>query len=134
MEILIYSIEKTKDGFGVDEYVKMSKNYAKISEHVFFNNKIAKAQSKSRADSLKAYDEVYESKIEGFCIALDEGGDMLDSLEFARLLVNNSKISFFIGGPYGLSDGFKSKINRVVSLSRLTFAHKIAKLVLYEQI
>lgn len=136
MEILIYSIQKNQDGFlkEIDEYIKMSKKYAKIKENVFFSNKIAKAQSKSRSDSLVAYDEIYEPKIDGFCVALDECGSMLNSVGFAELLLDKSKVSFFIGGPYGLSEGFKSKMNRVISLSRLTLAHKIAKLVLYEQI
>jgi len=136
VEILIYSIEKVKDGFtdDIDRYIKMSKNYASIKEYNFFNNKIAKAQSKSKEESLRAYDEIYESKIDGFSVGLDERGEMLDSLEFADLIAGKNKVSFFIGGPYGLSNDFKNKVDRVISLSRLTFAHKIAKLVLYEQI
>ncbi|CZE45733.1 23S rRNA (pseudouridine(1915)-N(3))-methyltransferase RlmH [Campylobacter geochelonis] len=136
MEISVYSIQKNSDEFKeqILEYIKMSKKYAKINDTTIFNDKIAKAQAKSKDESLLAYDSIYEPKIKGFCIALDESGDMLDSKEFAQLISSKSQISFFIGGAYGLSGEFKKKMDRIVSLSRLTLAHKIAKLMLHEQI
>jgi len=39
-----------------------------------------------------------------------------------------------IGGAYGFNQEFLNKTQKVISLSKLTFAHKIAKTVLYEQI
>ena len=136
MEILVYSISKEKIEFysEINEYIKMSKKYANIKDKVLFNNQIAKAQSSSKDMALKAYDEAYEPLIEGFCIGLDEGGKMLDSVEFSKLFLAKNKVSFFIGGAYGLSTDFKSKMDKIISLSKMTFAHKIAKLVLYEQI
>lgn len=136
MEILVYSISKEKIEFysEINEYIKMSKKYANIKDKVLFNNQIAKAQSSSKDMALKAYDEIYEPLIEGFCIGLDEGGKMLDSVEFSKLFLAKNKVSFFIGGAYGLSSDFKSKMDKIISLSKMTFAHKIAKLVLYEQI
>lgn len=136
MEILVYSISKEKIEFysEINEYIKMSKKYANIKDKVLFNNQIAKAQSSSKDMALKAYDEAYEPLIDGFCIGLDEGGKMLDSVEFSKLFLAKNKVSFFIGGAYGLSNNFKSKMDKIISLSKMTFAHKIAKLVLYEQI
>lgn len=130
----MYSIAKIKDDFGIEEYIKMSQKYAIIEDAILFNNKIAKAQSIGRDESLKSYDEIYSSKLSGYCIGLDENGKFLDSFEFAKLLSDKAKVSFFIGGAYGLSSGFKKKMDDVISLSKLTLAHKIAKLVLYEQI
>lgn len=130
----MYSIAKNKDDFGIEEYIKMAQKYAKIEDVILFNNKIAKAQSISKDESLRCYDEIYASKISGFCIGLDERGKLFDSQEFAKLLESKAKISFFIGGAYGLSSEFKSKMDMIISLSSLTLAHKVAKLVLYEQI
>ena len=70
----------------------------------------------------------------GFCVGLDEKGKELDSIEFAKLLKNKTKISFFIGGAYGFNKSFKAKMDQIISLSKFTLAHKIAKLVLFEQI
>lgn len=137
MEISVFSIQKSKaDNFEneIKEYIKMSSKFAKISDLTIFNEKIAKAQSAGSEPALKSYDEIYEPNLKGFCIALDEKGEKLDSIQFAKILESNSQISFFIGGAYGLSQNFKQKADKIISLSPLTMAHKIAKLILFEQI
>ncbi|WP_462105003.1 23S rRNA (pseudouridine(1915)-N(3))-methyltransferase RlmH [Campylobacter concisus] len=137
MEISVFSIQKSsRDNFEneIQEYIKMSAKFAKINDKVFFNEKIAKAQSIGRSDALRAYDEIYEPNLKGFCVILDENGLQLDSQEFAQILNSNSQINFFIGGAYGLSQNLKNKAQKVVSLSKMTMAHKVAKLVLFEQI
>ena len=135
MKISVFSIQKS-DEFKteISQYIKMSKFSAEVVENVIFNDKIAKAQSKSRADALRSYDEAYTPHVKGNCIGLDESGEMVDSFEFANILKDRVQISFFIGGAYGFSSNFRAKMDRCISLSRLTFAHKIAKLVLFEQI
>lgn len=112
----------------------MSAKFAKINDKIIFNEKIAKAQSSGRSDALRAYDKIYEPNLKGFCVMLDENGSQLDSQEFAQILNSNSQINFFIGGAYGLSQNLKNKAQKVVSLSKMTMAHKVAKLVLFEQI
>lgn len=135
MQILVHCIQKNSDDFKeINEYIKMSSKWADIKDINKFNSQIAKAQSLSKQNAHVAYNNVYMPCVDGFCIGLDEKGDELDSPQFADLLKDNQKISFFIGGAYGLSSEFKSKMNRLVSLSRLTLAHKIAKLMLFEQI
>ena len=137
MEISVFCIQKSKrENFENEskEYTKMSSKFAKISDIIIFNDKIAKAQSKGREEALKAYDEVYEPNLNGFCVALDEAGREFNSEEFAKLISDKAQVSFFIGGAYGLSQNFKQKTDTVVSLSRMTMAHKIAKLMLHEQI
>ena len=135
MQIFVHSIQKTaefKDE--INEYIKMSSKFAVIKDEIYFNSSIAKAQTISCEQALKSYDEIYETKQKGYCVALDERGIMCDSFEFANLLKSNSQISFFIGGAYGLSENFKAKMDKIISLTRLTLAHKVAKLVLFEQI
>lgn len=135
MKISVFNIQKS-DEFKteISQYIKMSKFSAEVVENVIFNDKIAKAQSKSRTDALKSYDEAYAPHVKGYCIGLDESGEMVDSFGFANILKDRVQISFFIGGAYGFSSNFRAKMDRCISLSRLTFAHKIAKLVLFEQI
>ena len=137
MEISVFSIQKSsRDNFEneIQEYIKMSAKFAKINDKIIFNEKIAKAQSSSRSDALRAYDEIYEPNLKGFCVMLDENGSQLDSQEFAQILNSNSQINFFIGGAYGLSQILKFKAQKVVSLSKMTIAHKVGKLELLEQI
>ncbi|MDA3051702.1 23S rRNA (pseudouridine(1915)-N(3))-methyltransferase RlmH [Campylobacter sp. JMF_02 ED1] len=136
MQIIVNSIQKGTDEFAseLNEYRKMSAKFASIKDEIFFNASIAKAQTIDRVSALRAYDEVYMPRLKGYNIALDERGEELDSMEFAKILDGKNLVSFFIGGAYGLSDDFKGKCDKIISLTKLTLAHKIAKLMLFEQI
>jgi 23S rRNA (pseudouridine1915-N3)-methyltransferase len=101
----------------------------------FFPKDIAKAHTISADASQKAYSEALEPFISnGYSIALHPDANMCNSFEFSKLLSDKMSLNFFIGGAYGLEDGFLKKCDKVISLSNLTFSHKIAKAVLLEQI
>lgn len=137
MQITVHSIQKGANEFSKElvQYTKMASRYAKLSENVIFSERIAKAQNTSKEAALKSYDDVYLPLLnKGFSIALDERGKMLNSDEFAKLISSKLEINFFIGGAYGLSKLVKDGCDAVLSLSPLTMAHKIAKLMLFEQI
>jgi len=113
----------------------MSSRYAKVEIHNLFNKTISKAQMIGENEARTSYSEVFEPKLSsGYNIALDVLGKKLDSYGFASMIENDSTINFFIGGAYGFSRDFLQKCDRVISLSDLTFAHKVANLVLLEQI
>ncbi len=134
INIAVYSCFKGED-FDLEPYKKASSKWAKISDINKFNANIAKAQSGGDINlAKKSYESAYNTHLDGFCVALDEKGEQMSSEDFAKILAKHSKISFFIGGAYGFSDEFRSKMNKLFSLSKLTMAHKIAKLVLFEQI
>lgn len=69
-----------------------------------------------------------------FSIALSERGKSIDSIEFASLLKDKNEINFFVGGAYGFSDEFLNECDYVLSFSKLTFSHELARIVLLEQI
>jgi len=137
-KINIYQIAKSSnDEFNkiVDNFIKMSSKYSKIEIHNLFNKKIGKAQTISEVDAKKSYSEVFEPFLNnGYNIALDVLGKRVDSFEFAKLLENNGTINFFIGGAFGFETSFLQKCDKKISLSELTFAHKIANIVLLEQV
>ena len=136
--INIYIISKKDDRCYkeiADEFLKMSKKYADVEIFSIFNKKINQAQSKSSGDAKRSYSEAFGPYLKnGFSIALDPSGEELDSFEFANLLKESPKINFFIGGAYGFEREFLKKCDKTISLSRLTFSHKIAKIVILEQI
>jgi len=146
IEINVFSCQKAKDFDEIKDYIKNSLPWAKIQNINKFNANISKPQalkanfkSENSQDALKqnaqkSYEIAYLPCISGYNIALDEKGIMLDSKGFASLLENKSRVNFFIGGAYGFSNDFKNKMQKVISFSPLTMAHKIAKLVLFEQI
>jgi 23S rRNA (pseudouridine1915-N3)-methyltransferase len=71
-----------------------------------------------------------------FSIALSEEGREFTSEEFAKFLqtIPSRTINFCIGGHHGLSDHAKRSSKALVSLSKMTFTHDMARLLLVEQI
>ena len=71
-------------------------------------------------------------------IAMCIEGKILSSEEFAAKLsdfqMQSSTIDFVIGGSLGLSDEVKKRADFKLSMSRMTFPHRIARLMLEEQI
>ena len=74
-----------------------------------------------------------------YVVALDAGGQSRTSGEMARLVERYMKeglrdLVFVVGGPAGLSPALRERSNLLLSLSRLTFSHDLARTVLLEQI
>jgi 23S rRNA (pseudouridine1915-N3)-methyltransferase len=137
MKINIYQIVKnSNDNFNpiIKEFIKMISRYGILEIHNLFNKQIAKAQTIGEIEAQQSYSEVFIPKLNGFNIALDITGVKLDSFQFNSLITNYTTINFFIGGAFGFNRNFLSKCNKIISLSDLTMAHKIANIVLIEQI
>lgn len=65
---------------------------------------------------------------------LDANGKEYTSKEFSELIKKTEdEIRFIIGGPDGISEDVKKK-GKLISMSRMTFAHEMCRLFLYEQI
>lgn len=138
MQINIYQIaKKENDHFEpiIKEFTKMIGRHGKVQIHNLFNKNIAKAQTIGEKEAQQSYVEVFEPKLSnGYNIALDVLGKHCDSFQFAKLLQDKITINFFIGGAFGFPRDFLSKCDKIISLSELTMAHKIANAVLLEQI
>ena len=76
-----------------------------------------------------------EKENHAYIVALSEDGRELTSRELAaKLGAIQQKIVFIIGGPYGLTPEVKAKADFLWSLSKLTFTHEFARLILLEQL
>jgi len=118
----------------VREYLKLIKNFSKVESVSIFDKNIAKAQSIGVKEAKKSYSKAYEPFLKGYNVSLDVKGKKIDSFEFSEIFEKSANINFFIGGAYGFEEDFLNKTQKIISLSDLTFAHKIAKVVLFEQI
>jgi 23S rRNA (pseudouridine1915-N3)-methyltransferase len=72
-------------------------------------------------------------------VVLDERGEQMTSRAFAarlqRLLESASReVVFVIGGPDGLDEDIRRKADLLLSLGQMTFAHRLVRLILCEQI
>jgi 23S rRNA (pseudouridine1915-N3)-methyltransferase len=100
---------------------------------------------KAFAENKDAEGEVLLKKIHELCpngnsflIAMSEWGKLKSSVEFAdwtiSLLERPAKIIFMIAGAEGFSDDVLKKSQERISLSQLTFPHKLARIILVEQL
>jgi 23S rRNA (pseudouridine1915-N3)-methyltransferase len=71
-------------------------------------------------------------------ILLDEKGKTYTSIQFSELLNNklitSKDINFIVGGAYGFSDEAKQQADTLLSLSKMTMPHHLARLVMVEQL
>jgi len=75
----------------------------------------------------------------GYTVVLDERGQQLDSLKFAkwleRLTIDQPDgVNFVVGGDIGLDDTVRKRADKLLSLSAMTLPHVLARVVLVEQI
>lgn len=83
--------------------------------------------------------ERLRESLSGPVVLLDERGDSLSSMQLARRCekerdAGRAKMRFIVGAAEGFNDEDRSKASWLLSLSALTLPHRIAQLLLVEQL
>jgi len=92
------------------------------------------------ADARRREGEALLAKLkpESWLVALDERGTLLDSMELAQMVATardaGRELVFCIGGDEGLDASVRDRAWKVLSLSRMTLPHRLARVVLMEQL
>ena len=78
-------------------------------------------------------------KTDDYLILLDERGRAMTSIDFAayleKLFQHSSKrIIFASGGAYGFAEEVRQRANATLSLSPMTFSHRLIRLLFLEQL
>ncbi|MEM3374701.1 MAG: 23S rRNA (pseudouridine(1915)-N(3))-methyltransferase RlmH [Candidatus Woesearchaeota archaeon] len=131
MSLIIISVGKLKNNFIkelIKDYLKrlnkLKIEFIEIKE----TNPI-----KEKEDILNKITKIDNKNI----FLLSEEGKLLDSYGFTNILkdslLNNTNLVFVIGNYYGIDISLKEKFP-ILSLSKMTFTHEIARLLLIEQI
>jgi 23S rRNA (pseudouridine1915-N3)-methyltransferase len=137
MKISIVAIDKPSSGAlekTMEDYLKRTNWKVNIKLIPPIKDKSSSIVKKREGESLLKHTEKAD-----YIIAMSEEGKNISSHAFAALLndaqLNSQKeIAFLIGGAYGHSDLVKQKVNKVLSLGKMTLPHLMARLVLVEQI
>jgi 23S rRNA (pseudouridine1915-N3)-methyltransferase len=136
MNIKIFAIGNLKNSEEqtmIDEYLKRCGWKIDIISYV------SKEKDEARLKQDEAKLLLGKARKSSLKIVLDENGKNLTSVEFAKLFANSanngiSEIDFFIGGASGHDKNITERADQVVSLSKMTFPHSLARLLLIEQI
>ncbi len=136
MKINLYCIakENRRDDY-ISQYQKMCRGFGGELEVIhIFSPAIAKAQKTSSRLAQLSYTQAFLPFVnaQGRNIALDVGGRSVDSFGFSKLL-DSAVVNFFIGGAYGFEEMFLKQM-QTLSLSTLTFGHRVVKMMLCEQV
>jgi 23S rRNA (pseudouridine1915-N3)-methyltransferase len=75
----------------------------------------------------------------GYVVVLDERGQTVDSLKFAkwveRLTIDSPHgVNFVIGGDVGFDDSVRQRADKLLALTPMTLPHQFARVLLLEQI
>ena len=126
----------------IDEYIKRLSRDFKITNIEIKEEQISEKPSDGEIENcLKTEGKKILDKINNntFKIALCIEGKKIKSEQFASLLyssqaINSQSVDFIIGSSYGLSDEIKKSAHYLLSLSDMTFTHRLARIMLMEQI
>ena len=125
------------ESMGIDFYLKQLPKSLNID---FVELRSQQNPSYSLSEVLQKESSLILSKISknDFVISWDVDGNNINSEDFSSFILDcqklRQKIIFVVGGSFGLSPDVIKRSNKVFSASRLTFPHRIFRLLLVEQI
>jgi 23S rRNA (pseudouridine1915-N3)-methyltransferase len=132
MKIHLIWVGKTKEPFiheGLQKYLKLLKPYADVAITEIREEKVKDISRMLDKESERIQD------LKTPYLLLDEQGETLNSVEFARFLEKQgSSATFLLGGAYGVSGDVKAKARKKLRLSSMTFTHEMSRLIFLEQL
>ena len=143
--IKIICVGKLKEKFYLDavkEYSKRLGSYCKLEINEIPEQRLPQEPSNAQISAAlnKEADSIAQCIPKGaMVIALCIEGKQFDSLDVAEMLSQStvsgvSKMCFIIGGSFGLHDTVKNNADVKMSMSKMTFPHHLARIMLLEQI
>ena len=135
MKYNVYAIGNMKRSSEAEIFWKYSKRIKNI-ELFEYISRASDENTRIKDESEKLLSMI---KNNGKKILLDQTGKNLSSNEFSSILLkwkNNSynKVNFIIGGASGVDRKLKQNVDMILSLSKMTFPHMLARIILLEQI
>lgn len=143
--IKIICVGRLKEKFYIDaqkEFFKRLTGYCK--PEIIEIPEALLPQNPSEAEVLQSLEKecaAIERKLtaSAYLIALCVEGREMDSFELSNLLADcagrgESKLNLVIGGSFGLHQRIKDRTNIRLSLSKMTFPHNLARIMLLEQL
>ena len=124
---------------GINRYRERLRHYSPTQIHIVKAEKIGKKAPEDKIKELEGERILKLVGESGHLLVWDQRGKQLDSIGFARFLqkIKHQGVSdlwMVVGGPLGAAPALLERANSVLSLSRLTFPHDLARLLVTEQL
>ena len=142
MKIKIIALGKIKEKFlkdGIDEFMKRLVPYASVEIVELSPVEIKDENLIQKSLEQEAVKILENIKPDSYVITLEILGKQLSSEEFAQKINEISisginEIIFVIGSSCGIAQSVSQRANFKLSISKMTFLHQFARLLLVEQI
>ncbi len=142
MKIKIIALGKIKEKYlknGIDEFLKRLTPYAPINIIEINPIEIKDENLKDKILIQEGQKILSNIKPTDYVITLEITGKEFSSEEFSQQLesITNSgagEVVFVIGSSCGIGKNVSARANLKISLSKMTFLHEFARLILIEQI
>ena len=142
MKIKIIALGKVHEQYlkdGINEFLRRISPYATIEILELQPVEIKDMNLKSKALDMEADKILSYIKPSSYVITLEIEGKSISSEDFSnqiKEIINSgvNELIFIIGSSYGLSPKVSQRADFKLSLSKMTFLHNFARLILVEQI
>ena len=141
IKIKIIAIGKDKDRWVTDSVKHFEKLLSRFCKLELVLIPSLKENASLSPTEIKKQEAVHFKKRidKDYIIALTDQGEKMDSIKFSNWLskqteLSGGRISFLIGGAYGLDDELITMSKKQLSLSPMTFSHQLVRPVLLEQL
>ena len=145
LKIDLITVGKLKEDYlrkACEEYQKRLSSYCKLNILELPESKLPQDPSPAQiADCIENEGQSILAKIpaQSYVITMCIEGEMLSSPQLAQKISaaqvqGTSHISFVIGGSWGLSEKVKKMSQLRLSMSRMTFPHQLARVMVLEQL
>lgn len=146
IRINIICIGKIKEKYFTDAIAEYSKRLTAFCK--FAITELNEEKTRSNTPNQSQIQEVLNSEGKrilqkigtgDYVVAMCIEGKLMSSEELSKVIDNvslsgKSTVDFIIGGSYGLSNEVKSRANLKLSMSKMTFPHQMARMILSEQV
>ena len=142
MKIKIIALGKIKEKFlkdGIDEFLKRLTPYASVEIIELTPIEIKDENLTQKVLEQEAVKILENIKPDSYVITMEILGKQLSSEDFAQKINEISisgvnEIAFVIGSSCGIAPSVSQRANFKLSISKMTFLHQFARLLLVEQI
>ena len=144
LNINVICVGKLKEQFfrsAIDEYSKRLSKYCKLNITELPDEKIPDKLNNTLEYEIKRKEcenILKHIKKDSYVIALDLTGKSFSSEEFSKKIENismeNSNLTFIIGGSLGLTNELLNNCNLKICFSKMTFPHQLIRVFLLEQL
>lgn len=142
MKISLLTIGKTTDrsvGELIDRYSARISHYIDFEIVTIPDLRSTRGLTESQQKAKEGTALLGALKTSDRVVLLDERGQEFSSRAFAtniqkRMTAADKRLVFAVGGPYGFSEEVYARADAMMSLSKMTFPHELARLFFVEQV